>query len=47
MSTIKFVLDDDFNQRTVEFKDHDNSRLKAWMHAATMVAAKIEGYTDA
>jgi len=22
-------------------KDHDNSRLKAWMHAATMVAAKI------
>ena len=26
-------------------KDHDNSRLKAWMHAATMVAAKIEGYT--
>ena len=25
----------------VEFKDHDNSRLKAWMFAATMVAAKI------
>ena len=25
----------------VEFKDHDNSRLKAWMYAATMVAAKI------
>ena len=23
------------------FKDHDNSRLKAWMFAATMVAAKI------
>ena len=22
-------------------KDHDNSRLKAWMFAATMVAAKI------
>ena len=44
MSTIKFVLDDDFNQRTVEFKDHDNSRLKAWMYAATMVAEKIGGY---
>ena len=28
-------------------KDHDNSRLKAWMYAATMVAAKIGGYTDA
>ncbi len=27
----------------VEFKDHDNSRLKAWMYAATMVAAKIGG----
>ena len=26
--------------------DHDNSRLKAWMHAATMVAAKIEGYEE-
>ena len=25
------------------FKDHDNSRLKAWMYAATMVAAKIGG----
>ena len=24
-------------------KDHDNSRLKAWMSAATMVAAKIGG----
>ena len=29
-----------------EFKDHDNSRLKAWMYAATMVAAKIGGYTE-
>ena len=46
MSTIKFVLDDDFNQRTVEFKDHDNSRLKAWMFAATMVAAKIGGHEE-
>ena len=27
----------------VEFKDHDNSRLKAWMYAATMVAARIGG----
>lgn len=27
-------------------KDHDNSRLKAWMHAATMVAAKIGGYKE-
>jgi hypothetical protein len=26
MSTIKFVLDDDFNQRTVEFKDHARRR---------------------
>ena len=25
------------------YKDHDNSRLKAWMFAATMVAAKIGG----
>lgn len=28
------------------YKDHDNSRLKAWMYAATMVAAKIGGYED-
>jgi len=27
-------------------KDHDDSRLKAWMFAATMVAAKIGGYTE-
>lgn len=27
-------------------KSHDNSRLKAWMYAATMVAAKIGGYTE-
>ena len=27
-----------------EFKDHDNFRLKAWMHAATMYAAKTQGY---
>lgn len=46
MSTIKFVLDDDFNQRTVEFKDHDNFRLKAWMFAATMISEKIGGYED-
>ena len=46
MSTIKFVLDDDFNQRTVEFKDHDNSRLKAWMFSATMISEKIGGYED-
>lgn len=26
------------------YKDHDNSRLNAWMFAATMVAAKIGGY---
>lgn len=24
-------------------KDHDNSRMKAWMFAATMVAAKTQG----
>lgn len=29
-----------------EYKDHDNSRLKAWMFAATIVAAKIGGYTE-
>lgn len=28
------------------FKSHDNSRLRAWMHAATMVAAKIGGYKE-
>ena len=27
-------------------KDHDNSRLKAWMYAATMVAAKTQGYEE-
>lgn len=32
-----------FNYKT-ELADHDNSRLKAWRHAATMVAAKIGGY---
>ena len=30
----------------VSYEDHDNSRLKAWMYAATMVAAKIGGYTE-
>lgn len=30
----------------VEFKDHDNSRLKAWMFAATMCAAKTQGYEE-
>lgn len=28
------------------YKDHDNSRLKAWMFAATIVAAKIGGYEE-
>ena len=32
-----------YNNVTAYFKDHDNSRLKAWMYAATLVAAKI-GY---
>ena len=27
-------------------KDHDNSHLKAWMYAATMCAAKTQGYED-
>lgn len=27
-------------------KDHDNSRLKAWMFAATMISEKIGGYED-
>lgn len=26
------------------YKDHDNSRLRAWMFAATMVSAKTQGY---
>jgi len=30
-----------YSNVTAYFKDHDNSRLKAWMYAATMVAAKI------
>lgn len=34
-----------FNCRVHE-KDHDNSRLTAWMYAATMVAAKIGGYEE-
>lgn len=29
-----------------DLRDHDNSRLKAWMFAATMVAAKIGGYAE-
>lgn len=29
-----------------KIENHDNSRLKAWMYAATMVAAKIEGYEE-
>ena len=28
------------------YKDHDNSRLKAWMYAATMIAAQIGGYKE-
>ena len=34
-------------QHDEALKDHDNSRLKAWMYAATIVAAKIGGYSDA
>lgn len=30
-----------YNNVTAYFKDHDNSRLRAWMFAATMTAAKI------
>ena len=36
-----------YSNVTAYFKDHDNSRLKAWMYAATMVAAKIGGYENA
>ena len=36
-----------YNNVTAYFKDHDNSRLKAWMYAAMMCAAKIGGYEDA
>ena len=35
-----------YDNVTAYFKDHDNSRLKAWMFAATMYAAKIGGYTE-
>ncbi len=28
------------------YKDHDNSRLKAWMYAATMCAAKTQRYEE-
>lgn len=40
------ACDTNFPQRLgaeASLKDHDNSRLKAWMYAATMVAAKIGG----
>ena len=29
-----------------KLEDHDNSRLKAWMYAATMVAATLGGYKN-
>ena len=29
-----------------DLKNHDNSRLKAWMFAATMCAAKTQGYEE-
>ena len=35
-----------YDNETAYFKDHDNSRLKAWMFAATMVGARIGGYQD-
>ena len=35
-----------YSNVTAYFKDHDNSRLRAWMFAATMYAAKIGGYTE-
>ena len=28
------------------YEDHDNSRLRAWMFAATMCAAKTQGYEE-
>ena len=36
----------EFFSHRVKEADHDNSRLKAWMFAATMCAAKIGGYTE-
>ena len=47
---VEMMLSDDFNGTTTcfaHYKDHDNSRLKAWMYAAMMCAAKIGGYEDA
>ena len=38
--------DDHTGRHSAQTQDHDNSRLKAWMFAATMVAAKIGGYTE-
>ena len=34
------------NHISIEIKDHDNSRVKAWMAAATIVAARIGGYKE-
>lgn len=36
--------EEDYERCEVSIKDHDNSHLKAWMYAATMVAAKTQGY---
>lgn len=53
IETVWSDLDDfvDCSKKSVfiqaHFKHHNNSSLKAWMFAATMVAAKIGGYTDA
>ncbi len=44
--TCDFYSGTDHIRVRVEFKDHDNSRLKAWMYAATIVAAKIGGYEE-
>ena len=35
-----------YSNVTAYFKDHDNSRMKSWMLAATMVGACIGGYQN-
>jgi hypothetical protein len=40
-----FVKDiTEFFAHRVSYEDHDNSRLRAWMFAATTCAAKTQGY---
>ncbi len=44
--TCDFYSGNDHIRVRVEFKDHDNSRMKAWMFAATLVEAKTQRYSE-